>query len=150
MGDEDVTPLLARTVVDEDVDAGVFFDLEPRRVDLEAARTRSALAHDEEAVAGLQHDLFSALVVPIDRMPPTLDVRIGRPSPHHLLMMPVRGASRRASLVRVVPLATHSSTATVGTPAPSFSLLNASGERIGLDDLVTRGPVVLVFLRGFA
>jgi peroxiredoxin len=54
------------------------------------------------------------------------------------------------AFVRVAPLATHSSTATVGTPAPSFALPNASGERIALDDLVARGPVVLVFLRGFA
>jgi hypothetical protein len=58
--------------------------------------------------------------------------------------------SEANALVSIAPLATHSSTATVGTPAPSFALPNASGERIGLDDLVARGPVVLVFLRGFA
>jgi peroxiredoxin len=58
--------------------------------------------------------------------------------------------SEAFAFVRVVPLATHSSTATVGTPAPSFALANASGERIALADLVARGPVVLVFLRGFA
>jgi peroxiredoxin len=54
------------------------------------------------------------------------------------------------AFVRVVSLATHSSTATVGTPAPSFALPNAAGERIALADLLARGPVVLVFLRGFA
>jgi hypothetical protein len=58
--------------------------------------------------------------------------------------------SGQYAFVSIAPLATHSSTATVGTPAPSFALPNASGERIGLDDLVARGPVVLVFLRGFA
>jgi AhpC/TSA family len=58
--------------------------------------------------------------------------------------------SEAHAFVSIVSLATHSSTATVGTPAPSFALPNASGERIGLDDLVAGGPVVLVFLRGFA
>jgi len=89
MRDEDVTPLLARTVVYEHVDTIMFFDLEPRRVDLETAETRTSLAQHQEAVAGPKDDVFSSLVVPFDGMPRTFDVRIGRPSPHHPMMMPV-------------------------------------------------------------
>lgn len=47
-------------------------------------------------------------------------------------------------------MAVHSSTAEVGTPAPSFSLPDDSETLVALGDLVARGPVVLVFLRGFA
>jgi peroxiredoxin len=47
-------------------------------------------------------------------------------------------------------MAVRSNRAAVGTPAPRFSLPNASGEAVALDDLLARGPVVLVFLRGFA
>jgi peroxiredoxin len=47
-------------------------------------------------------------------------------------------------------MAVHSNRATVGTPAPRFALPDAQGETVALDDLLARGPVVLVFLRGFA
>jgi peroxiredoxin len=47
-------------------------------------------------------------------------------------------------------VAVHSSRAAVGTPAPTFSLPDADGNRVALDDLVAHGPVVVVFLRGFA
>ena len=47
-------------------------------------------------------------------------------------------------------MATHSTTASVGTPAPRFTLPDAQGERHALDEFLARGPVVLVFLRGFA
>ncbi len=47
-------------------------------------------------------------------------------------------------------MATHSTTASVGSPAPRFSLPDAQGEPHVLDDYLARGPVVLVFLRGFA
>jgi peroxiredoxin len=47
-------------------------------------------------------------------------------------------------------MATHSTTASVGTTAPKFALPNRLGETIDLDGLLARGPVVLVFLRGFA
>jgi peroxiredoxin len=47
-------------------------------------------------------------------------------------------------------MAVHSSRASVGGPAPKFALTGANGEVVALDDLVARGPVVLVFLRGFA
>ncbi len=36
----------------------------------------------------------------------------------------------------------------VGERAPDFTLPNAAGRRIGLADLVRRGPVVLSFFRG--
>lgn len=36
----------------------------------------------------------------------------------------------------------------VGDRAPAFSLENASGEYIGLENLIARGPVVLSFYRG--
>ena len=47
-------------------------------------------------------------------------------------------------------MAVHSTRAAVGTKAPAFALPDAVGGTVALDDLVARGPVVLVFLRGFA
>ena len=47
-------------------------------------------------------------------------------------------------------VATHSTTAAVGTPAPRFALPDSRGTSISLDELLVNGPVVLVFLRGFA
>jgi peroxiredoxin len=47
-------------------------------------------------------------------------------------------------------MATHSTTASVGTTAPDFALPDASGTTVGLGDALRRGPVVLVFLRGYA
>jgi len=47
-------------------------------------------------------------------------------------------------------MATHSTTAAVGTAAPKFSLPDADGNPVTLDGALARGPVVLVFLRGFA
>ena len=48
------------------------------------------------------------------------------------------------------PVAVHSSRASVGMPAPKFALPDAEINIVALDDLVARGPVVVVFLRGFA
>jgi len=47
-------------------------------------------------------------------------------------------------------VATHSATASVGTTAPDFSLPDVTGATIALSELRARGPVVVVFLRGFA
>jgi peroxiredoxin len=47
-------------------------------------------------------------------------------------------------------MATHSTTASVGSSAPKFALPDASGDTVTLDELLAHGPVVLVFLRGFA
>ncbi len=47
-------------------------------------------------------------------------------------------------------MATHSTTAAVGTTAPDFALPDAAGTSIALVDVLAHGPVVLVFLRGFA
>jgi len=47
-------------------------------------------------------------------------------------------------------MATHSTTASVGTAAPKFALPDQAGQTIDLDGLLARGPLVLVFLRGFA
>jgi peroxiredoxin len=47
-------------------------------------------------------------------------------------------------------MAVHSARASVGAPAPKFALPDAHDETVALDDLLTRGPLVLVFLRGFA
>jgi peroxiredoxin len=47
-------------------------------------------------------------------------------------------------------MAVHSSRAAVGTDAPRFALPDERGDLVSLDDLLDRGPVVLVFLRGFA
>ncbi|HEX5615916.1 MAG TPA: hypothetical protein VFZ83_12255 [Acidimicrobiia bacterium] len=47
-------------------------------------------------------------------------------------------------------MATHSTTAGEGTEAPRFALPDATGNPVALDDLLGHGPVVLVFLRGFA
>jgi peroxiredoxin len=47
-------------------------------------------------------------------------------------------------------VATHSATASVGSPAPDFSLDDVDGHTVHLADELTHGPVVVVFLRGFA
>jgi len=47
-------------------------------------------------------------------------------------------------------MAVHIARASVGSPAPRFELPDAKGETVALDDLLALGPVVLVFLRGFA
>ncbi len=47
-------------------------------------------------------------------------------------------------------MATHSGTAGVGTAAPDLELPDAAGTPVRLFDLLRSGPVVLVFLRGFA
>ena len=47
-------------------------------------------------------------------------------------------------------MALHSTTAAVGSAAPKFTLPDADGNTVTLDELVARGPVVVVFLRGFA
>jgi peroxiredoxin len=46
-------------------------------------------------------------------------------------------------------MATHSSTASEGAPAPDFELPDAAGNPFRLASALERGPVVLVFLRGF-
>ena len=47
-------------------------------------------------------------------------------------------------------MAAHSTTAAVGTAAPKLALPDADGKVVTLDDALEHGPVVLVFLRGFA
>ena len=47
-------------------------------------------------------------------------------------------------------MATRSLTAGEGSAAPHFTLPDGNGNPVGLDDLIALGPVVLVFLRGFA
>jgi peroxiredoxin len=47
-------------------------------------------------------------------------------------------------------MAVHSSRAAVGSPAPRFALPDAEGRVVALDELLAHGPVVVVFLRGFA
>lgn len=47
-------------------------------------------------------------------------------------------------------MVTHSATASVGSPAPDFSLDDADGRTVHLADELAHGPVVVVFLRGFA
>jgi hypothetical protein len=47
-------------------------------------------------------------------------------------------------------VATHSATASVGQPAPEFSLDDVDGRTVRLADERAHGPVVVVFLRGFA
>lgn len=46
-------------------------------------------------------------------------------------------------------MSAHSSTASVGSPAPDFTLARAGGGEVTLSGLRPK-PVVLVFLRGFA
>jgi peroxiredoxin len=46
-------------------------------------------------------------------------------------------------------MATHSGTATVGTPAPDFELTGADGQTVRLSEELGHGPVVVVFLRSF-
>jgi peroxiredoxin len=46
-------------------------------------------------------------------------------------------------------MAVHSETASVGTPAPDFTLTDQHGAEVHLADALSTGPVVLVFLRGF-
>ncbi len=46
-------------------------------------------------------------------------------------------------------MAVSSSTATVGQLAPDFTLTDQHGDAFRLADALTRGPVVIAFLRGF-
>jgi peroxiredoxin len=46
-------------------------------------------------------------------------------------------------------MAVRSRTATVGQRAPGFTLTDQHGSPCRLTDAIARGPVVLVFLRGF-
>jgi len=46
-------------------------------------------------------------------------------------------------------MAVHSQTASVGAPAPDFTLTDQHGTEVHLADASGAGPVVLVFLRGF-
>jgi peroxiredoxin len=46
-------------------------------------------------------------------------------------------------------MAVNSRTASVGTPAPDFTLTDQHGDEVHLADALRAGPVVLVFLRGF-
>jgi len=47
-------------------------------------------------------------------------------------------------------MAVSSRTATVGQRAPDFAITDQRGIEFRLKDAVQAGPVVLVFLRGFA
>jgi len=46
-------------------------------------------------------------------------------------------------------MSVKSRTATTGQPAPDFTLTDQHGETFQLATALERGPVVLVFLRGF-
>ncbi len=46
-------------------------------------------------------------------------------------------------------MSVNSRTATVGQPAPDFTLADQHGSEFHLADAVSNGPVVVVFLRGF-
>jgi peroxiredoxin len=46
-------------------------------------------------------------------------------------------------------MAVQSRTATVGQPAPDFTLTDQHGAEFHLQGALDTGPVVLVFLRGF-
>jgi peroxiredoxin len=46
-------------------------------------------------------------------------------------------------------MSVHSRTATVGQPAPDFTLVDQHGSAFHLAEAVASGPVVVVFLRGF-
>ena len=46
-------------------------------------------------------------------------------------------------------MSVSSRTATVGQPAPDFSLVDQHGSELHLAEAVSSGPNVLVFLRGF-
>jgi peroxiredoxin len=47
-------------------------------------------------------------------------------------------------------MAVHSQTSGVGAAAPPFSLPDRDGSIVSLTELIAGGPLVLVFLRGFA
>jgi peroxiredoxin len=46
-------------------------------------------------------------------------------------------------------MSVHSRTASVGQQAPDFALIDQHGDQFRLSEARDRGPVVLVFLRGF-
>ena len=46
-------------------------------------------------------------------------------------------------------MAVNSRTASVGVPAPDFTLADQHGSEFHLADALSAGPVALVFLRGF-
>jgi hypothetical protein len=50
----------------------------------------------------------------------------------------------------VAAVVTRSRTATAGSPAPDFDLTGPDGVRFHLAEALATGPVVVVFLRGFA
>jgi peroxiredoxin len=47
-------------------------------------------------------------------------------------------------------MSVHSRSAPVGQPAPDFTLTDQHGNAFHLAEAITAGPVVVVFLRGFA
>jgi hypothetical protein len=62
--DEDVSPVVPRTVVHEHIDTVSLFNFEPRREGLESALGRPSLTRDEHAIAFGQNGRFVRLVVP--------------------------------------------------------------------------------------
>ena len=63
--DEQVTPAVAGTIVDEHVHAVALLDLESWREGFEARGGRPVLARDEHAITRFEHRQLAALVVPV-------------------------------------------------------------------------------------
>ena len=63
---------------------------------------------------------------------------------------PLRGTEAAEAGDEEPSLATHSATASVGQAAPDFALDDADGQTFRLADELAHGPVIVVFLRGFA
>lgn len=64
VGDEQVDPVCARPDVDQDVGASLLVQLNAGRELLEAARARTSLARNEQAVARRERPSLGRLVVP--------------------------------------------------------------------------------------
>ncbi len=93
IGHEYIAPHPTLALVNEHVRPAALADLEPRRVDLEAARRGTSLTRDEQAITRCNRDQLVSLVIPLGRVSRSAGRGDARTSRHRLSSVP--GAPRR-------------------------------------------------------